>query len=207
MRKIIVYQKRRSDSDRQSFFNAALREQAPLLQRIPGLRRLVVSLEAEGKEQTFDAATELVFDDAAAALSGLTSAAGELALASLRSNASRMERLDLVPHPVFGTGQPAPFKLMVALKRRADLTRGDFKTWWLDKHAPCVVEFLELRRYQVNLVEDGPDAFVDGVAEVCFVDLATLRKIMSRTDMKELQGDSQVHTQERHRMFVEEHVV
>jgi hypothetical protein len=207
MRKVIVYQKRRSQSDREAFFDAALREQAPLLQRIAGLRRLVVSLEAEGKEHSFDAATELVFDDAAAAAGGLSSAAGERALAMLRSNASRIERLDLVAHPVFDTSRPAPFKLMVALKRRADLTRADFKTWWLGKHAPCVVEFPELRRYQVNLVEDGPDAFVDGVAEVCFVDLATLQKIMSRTDMKELQGDSQLHTRERYRMFVEEHVV
>ena len=48
MRKIMLYQKRRAGADRQAFFDAALREQAPLLKRIPGLRRLTVSLEAEG---------------------------------------------------------------------------------------------------------------------------------------------------------------
>ena len=207
MRKIMLYQKRRSDSGRQSFFEAALGEQARLLQRMPALKRLVVSLEAEGKDETFDAATELVFEDAHAAASGLASESGERALAAMRGNASRFERLDLVPHPLFNTGEPAPFKLIVALKRRTDLTRSDFRTWWLDRHAPYVVKFAELRRYQVNLVEDGPETFADGTAEVCFPDLATLQRVMSRNHVKEVQQDSQAHTRDRYRFFVEEHVV
>ena len=207
MRKIMLYQKRRSGSDRQAFFDAALHEQALLLERIPALERLVVSLEAEGKDETFDAATELVFDDTHAATSGLASDSGERALAAMRANASRFERLDLVPHRLFNTGEPAPFKLIVALKRRTDLTRSDFRTWWLDRHAPYVVKFGELRRYQVNLVEDGPVAFVDGTAEVCFADLAALQRVMSRDHVKEVQQDSQAHTRERYRFFVEEHVL
>ena len=165
MRKIILYQKRRSGSDRQAFFDAALHEQALLLKRLPALGRLVVSLEAEGKDETFDAATELVFDDAHAATSGLAS------------------------------------------ESRTDLTRSDFRPRWLDRHAPYVVKFVELRRYQVNLVEDGPEAFVDGTAEVCFADLAALQRVMSRDHVKEVQQDSQAHTRERYRFFVEEHVL
>ena len=207
MRKIMLYQKRRSGTDRQAFFDAALREQARLLEAIPALERMVVSLEAEGKDEAFDAVTELMFDDAHAASSGLASESGERALAAMRSNASRFERLDLVPHPLFNIGQPAPFKLIVALKRRADLTRSEFKTWWLDRHAPYVVKFGELRRYQVNLVEDGPELFVDGTAEVCFADLAALQRVMSRDHVKEVQQDSQAHTRERYRFFVEEHVL
>ncbi len=187
MRKIMIYQKRRSDSDRQGFFQSVLSEQPPLLKQMPALRRLVVSLETEGKDETFDAVTELVFDDANAAAGGLGSEGGERALAAMRANASRLERVDLVPHALFNTGQPAPFKLVVGLKRRADLTRGDFK--------------------QVNLVEDGPEAFVDGTAEVCFADLATLQRIMSSAHVKDVQQDSQVHTQARYRFFVEEHDV
>ena len=208
MRRIIVYQKRRAASDRDTFrTELALREQPLRLRSVPGLRRLVVSLEAEGTDETFDTATELWFDDASAAASGVASAAGEQALAAMRSNAERMERVDLVEHKLVDSGRPAPFKLMAALKRRPDLSRGDFKTWWLDKHAPFVVAFPELRRYQVNLVEDGPEAFVDGIAEVCFADLATLQRIMSRADVKDVQHDSQVHTQARYRLFVEEHVL
>ena len=207
MRKIMLYQKRRSDVDRQAFFDVALREQPPLLELIPGLKRLVVSLEAEGKDETFDATTELVFDDAHAATRGFASEDGKRALAALRTNASRFEQLNLVPHPLFDTGEPAPFKLIVALKRRADLTREEFKTWWLERHAPYVVKFSELRRYQVNLIEDGPEAFVDGTAEVCFGDLAALQRVMSRTHVKEVQQDSQAHTSERYRYFVEEHVL
>lgn len=207
MRKAMIYQKRRAGSDRRGFFQSALNEQPLLLRQIPALRRLVVSLEAEGKDGIFDAVTELVFDDANAAASGLAGDGGERALAAMRSNASCLERVDLVAHPLFNTSQPAPFKLVVGLKRRADLTRGDFKAWWLDKHAPFVVGFPELRRYQVNLVEDGPEAFVDGTAEVCFADLATLQRIMSSAHVKEVQQDSQAHTQARYRFFVEEHVV
>lgn len=208
MRKIIIYQQRPADTDRVRFrAERALREQPALLRRLPGLRRLVVSLEAEGNDESFDAATELCFDDGDAAESALRGTAGERALASMRADAARLERVDLVAHELFDTGRPAPFKLMAALKRRLDLTRSDFKTWWLDKHAPFVVAFPELRRYQVNIVEDGPEAFVDGIAEVCFADLPTLQRIMSRTDVKAVQQDSQVHTRARYRMFVEEHVV
>jgi uncharacterized protein (TIGR02118 family) len=207
VRKIMLYQKRSPGGDRQAFFQSALREQALVLQRMPGLRRLVVSLEAEGKDETFDAATELEFADAQAVTRALASEAGERALATMRANASRVERVDLVPHPLFNTGQSAPFKLIVGLKRRADLTRGDFEAWWLDRHAPYVVKFPELRRYQVNLVEDGPEAFVDGTAEVCFADLAALQRVMSTAHVKEVQHDSQVHTQARYRFFVEEHVL
>jgi hypothetical protein len=114
LRKVIIFQKREAGVDRPAFSRWALREQVLLVEKIPGLRRCVVSLEAEGPE---------------------------------------------------------------------------------------------LRRYQVNVVEDGPESFVDGVAEVCFADLPALQRIMSRSDVRNVQQDSQVHTQARYRMFVEEHVV
>ena len=205
MRKTIVYQKRASGTDRPAFFQWVRGEQPRLASALPGVRRVVVCLEAEGVDETFDAAIELEFADAASAASAHASAAGERFNDALRERTSRIERVDLVPHP-FVNKPPAPFKLMAALKRREDLTRADFKHWWLDKHAPFVVEFPELRRYQVNLVEDGPEAFVDGIAEVCFADLAALQRVMSRAHVKEVQQDSQVHTQARYRMVVEEHV-
>lgn len=207
MRKIIIFQKRRVGSDRHAFFDWSLREQPLLIERIPGLRRCVVSLEADGKDESFDAATELCFDDAHAAVIGLGGREGEQALAAMRLQVARMERVDVVEHKFVDTGLPSRFKLMAALKRRPDLTRADFRAWWLDKHAPLVTVFSELRRYQVDIVEDGAEQFVDGIAEVSFADLATLRRIMSRADVKEVQEDSQVHTQARYRMFVEEHPV
>lgn len=207
MRKIIIFQKRRAGSDRHSFFDWSLREQPLLIERIAGLRRCIVSLEADGKDETFDAATELCFDDAHAAAIGFGGREGEQALAAMRAQVARMERVDVVEHTFVDTGLPAPFKLMAALKRRPDLARADFKAWWLDKHAPLVVVFPELRRYQVDLVEDGPEQFVDGIAEVSFADLATLKRITSRAEVKDVQQDSHVHTQARYRMFVEEHPV
>jgi uncharacterized protein (TIGR02118 family) len=120
---------------------------------------------------------------------------------------ARLEHVVLVEHKFVDTGLPAPYKLVAALKRRADLTRAAFKSWWLDKHAPLVVVFPELRRYQVDLVEDGPEGFADGIAEVSFADLATLKRITSSKQVKDAQEDSRVHTEARYRMFVEEHPI
>jgi hypothetical protein len=77
----------------------------------------------------------------------------------------------------------------------------------LDRHAPLVVAFPKLRRYQVDLVENGPEGFADGIAEVSFADLATLKRSTSSRQVKDAQEDSRLHTEARYRMFVEEHLV
>ena len=207
MRKVIIFIKRRAEVQRPAFFDWLRGANRSLVAAIPGLARCTVSLEADGEDGVFDGLIELWFDDAGAAAAALAGAAGAAALADVEAHASRVERVDLVEHKFVDTGNPAPFKLVAALKRRHDLTRADFKSWWLDRHAPLVVVFPELGRYQVDLVEDGPESFVDGIAEVSFADLATLKRITSRAEVKDAQQDSQVHTQARYRLFVEEHPV
>ncbi len=207
MRKLIIFHKRAAGLDRAAFDAWALAGHCDLVTRIPGLRRCTISIEVDGDTGAFDAATELWFDDTAAVAAGLASEAGLQVQADVAAHASQFERVETVEHPFVDTGLPARFKLLAPLKRRADMTRAEFKSWWLDRHAPLVVVFPELRRYQVDIVEDGPEAFVDGIAEVSFGDLETLKRIMSRTQVKDVQQDSQVHTVARYRMFGEEHPV
>lgn len=207
MRKVIIFLKRRADVERDFFFDWLRKEHAHVIEKLPGLRRFTISLEANGEDGPFDGLLECWFDDAKAAEDGLTGLNGQAAIADIQAHVSRFERLDLAEHGFVDTAEAAPFKLVAALKRRSDLTRAEFKAWWLDRHAPLVVVFPELRRYQVDLVENGPECFVDGIAEVSFADLATLKRITSSAQVKNVQEDSQVHTQARYRMFVEEHPV
>lgn len=205
MRKIIIFLKRRSDLDRPAFFNWWLNDQRRLVEKISGLRHYTISLEADGEDDMFDGLAELWFDNAQAAKVSLASPEGQGAITNIQAHISRFERVDLVEHQFVDTGQPAPCKLVAALKRRSDLTRAAFKSWWLDQHAPLVVAFPELRRYQVDLVEDGPEGFADGIAEVSFADLETLKRITSSQQVKNAQEDSRLHSEARYRMFVEEH--
>ena len=79
-------------------------------------------------------------------------------------------------------------KLVFALRRRPDLTREEFQTYWREQHAPLVAshaETLGIRRYvQVHTLPDvlhaalrdsrgAPEAY-DGVAELWFDSIEAL---------------------------------
>ncbi len=66
-------------------------------------------------------------------------------------------------------------------------------------------KFPEVRKYRVSLVESGPETIVDGLAEVWFDDMATLRRVTASEVVKEAQRHSVAHTSDRIRLFVEEH--
>ena len=111
-------------------------------------------------------------------------------------------------YEMLDTGSQPHFKLVAALKRRSDLERAAFKTWWLEQHAPLVKQFPELARYQVNLVPEGePEAFCDGVAEVYFNDLEALLRVTASQQVKTVQQDSVVHSIGINRLWVEEHPI
>lgn len=207
MAKVLVFIKRAQAIAPADLHRWLLDDQLRAVKALSGVRRCTISLEAEGLDRDFDALLELWFDDARAADSALDGANGEAMLADLQSRAARIERVRVAEHAFVNAIPSAPFKLVAALKRRADLTRDEFKAWWLDRHAPIVVAFPELGRYQVDIVDEEAERFVDGIAEVSFKDLPTLQRIMSTRQVKDTQQDSQVHTRARYRMFVEEHRV
>ena len=188
MYRTMSFLKRRPDLARPAFFDWWLTHHAPLVVKVLGLKRYRISLAAVPQDSTFDGVAELWFDDAQALAQGFAGAAGQRARADGAEHTTRIERLHVEEHPFVDTGTAPRFKLVAALKRRADLDRAAFKAWWLEKHAPLVVAFPELARYQVNLVPAGEEeGFADGVAEVCFNDLETLLRITSSLQVKTIQ--------------------
>lgn len=208
MYRTMTFLKRRSDLERAAFFDWWLNHHAPLVVKVPGLKRYIISLAAVPQDDTFDGVAELWFDDAEALAQGFAGEAGKIARADGAAHTSRLERLHVDEYPFVDTGTAPRFKLVAALKRRADLDRAAFKAWWLEQHAPLVVKFPELARYQVNLVPAGEaEGFADGVAEVCFNDLETLVRIISSAQVKTVQQDSVAHSAAINRLLVQAHQI
>jgi uncharacterized protein (TIGR02118 family) len=208
MYRIMSFLKRRTDLERPAFFDWWLSQHAPLAVKIPGLQRYTISLAVTPEDTPFDGVAELWFANAEALAQGFASEAGKLTRADGAAHTTRIERLHVQEYPFVDTGSTPRFKLVAALKRRADLDRATFKAWWLGQHAPLVVEFPELARYQVNLVPEGEaEGMADGVAEVCFNDLETLCRIIFSQQVKTVQQDSVAHSAAINRLLVQEHPI
>jgi uncharacterized protein (TIGR02118 family) len=205
MQRAVIYLKRRADLARPVFFDWWLHHHVGLAAQLPGLQRYILSLAADEQEGLFDGMAELWFDDLAAAEAAFTSAEGQAARADTDAHVSRRERLYLTEHTIIDHPAPPCFKFVAGLKRRADMSRAAFGHWWLERHVPYVKKFPEMRKYRVSLVEGGPETVADGIAEVWFDDLATLRRITVSAVVQEAQRHSVAHTSDRIRLFLEEH--
>ena len=97
------------------------------------------------------------------------------------------------------------FKAMVLLTRHETLSREAFGRWWLDEHRPLVRQLPELRRYVVNLVEDGPEDGIDGVAELWFDSREAFDAAYATEAGKAVVADSMAHARSRVRYVVAEH--
>jgi len=204
----MVFLKRRADMSRGDFFDWWLNDHRLLGEKIPGLRRYTISLVADDTDADFDGVGELWFDDTAAAQAGFASPEGRKTRADGDAHASRREAAEFVEHEFIDTGELAPFKMISILKRAAGMTRPDFKQWWLDSHVPMVLPFPNLRHYQVDLVEDGPDGAIDGLAELSFKDMETMMGVVMSDQVRNVQSDDSVsHTSSIIRMYVEKHPV
>jgi len=102
-----------------------------------------MSFEADGEDGLFDGVAELWFDSIAAAEAGFASPEGRASVAEATAHLARREPLYVTEHKFVNTGKPSSFKLVSLLKRRKDLSRAQFKQWWLERHAPLVVVFPE----------------------------------------------------------------
>ena len=205
MQRVVIYLKRRTDLPQSLFFDWWLGQHSPLAEQLPGLRQYIISLTADEQEGPFDGMAELWFDDLAAADAAFASPAGQAARADAEAHVARRERLNLTEHTIIDHPAPPHFKFAAGLKRRADMSREAFAQWWLERHVPYVKRFPAVRKYRVSLVESGPETVVDGLAEVWFDDMATLRRVTASAVVKEAQQHSVAHTSDRVRLFVEEH--
>ncbi|MFT6581835.1 MAG: hypothetical protein ACJAU6_002276 [Alphaproteobacteria bacterium] len=208
MRKTMAFLKRRDGMERRDFFDWWLNEHRPFAEQIPGLRHHTISLVADDGDAEFDGVGEYWFDDTAATDSGVASPAGQAAKANSDAATSRQVVVEFVEHKFIDTGEPAPFKMISILKRADEMKRPEFKEWWLDSHAPMVLQFPDLRHYQVDLAEDGPDGAIDGLAELSFEDMETLRRVIFSDQVRSVQQqDSVSHTSSIIRMYVEKHAI
>ena len=205
MQRVVIYLKRRADLARSVFFDWWLHHHGALAAQLPGLHRYIISLAADEQEGPFDGMAELWFDDLAAADAAGASAVGQAARADADAHVSRRECLYLTEYTIIDHPSPPRFKFAAGLKRRADMSREAFGHWWLERHVPYVMKFPAVRKYRVSLVEAGPETVADGIAEVWFDDMATLRRVTSSAVVQEAQQHSVAHTSDRIRLFLEEH--
>ena len=205
MQRVVIYLKRRADLPQPLFFDWWLGQHRALAEQLPGLRQYTISLAADAQEGPFDGMAELWFDDLAAADAAFASPAGQTARADADAHVARRERLNLTEHTIIDHPAPPRFKYTAGLKRRADMSREAFAHWWLERHVPYVKQFPDVWKYRVSLVEAGPETVVDGLAEVWFDDMATLRRVTASEVVKEAQRHSVAHTSDRLRLVVEEH--
>ena len=201
MHRVVIYLKRRTDLPQPVFFAWWLGQHKGLAEQLPGLRRYTISLAADAPDGPFDGMAELWFDDLAAADAAFASPAGRAARADADAPAARRERLNLTEHTIIDHPAPPRFKYTAGLKRRADMSREAFARWWLERHVPYVKQFPAVRKYRVSLVESGPETVVDGLAEVWFDDMATLRRVTASEVVKEAQQHSVAHTSDRIRLL------
>ena len=205
MQRIVIYLKRRTDLLQPLFFAWWLGQHRALVEKLPGLRRYIISLAADAQDGPFDGMAELWFNDLAAADVAFASPAGQAARADADAHVARRERLNLTEHTIIDHPATPRFKYTAGLKRRADMSREGFAHWWLERHVPYVKQFPAVRKYCVFLVEPGPETVVDGLAEVWFDDMATLRRVAASEVVKVAQQHSVAHTSDRIRLFLEEH--
>jgi uncharacterized protein (TIGR02118 family) len=203
LQRVVIYLKRRTDLPQPVFFDWWLGQHRALAEQLPGLRRYIISL-ADVQDGPFDGMAELWFDDLATADAAVTSPAGRAARADADAHVARRERLNLAEYTIVDHPAPPRFKYTAGLKRRAEMSREAFARWWLERHVPFVKQFPAVRKYRVSLVESGPETVVDGLAEVWFDDMATLRRVTASEVVKEAQRHSVAHTSERLRLIVEE---
>lgn len=93
-------------------------------------------------------------------------------------------------------------KVMVGLVRRDDMSREDFRRWWIEEHAPLARSLPGVRRIRFNVLDE--EAPFDGIAELWF-DSSEAADAAYATDIgKAVAADSLAHVASRVRMLADE---
>ena len=97
------------------------------------------------------------------------------------------------------------FKAIILLARRTDMSAAEFRSWWLEEHAPLAAQLPGVRRIVFNVVADADD--VDGVSELWFDSREAFDAAYATELGRHVAADSMAHVRSRTRMFVVEHPV
>lgn len=103
------------------------------------------------------------------------------------------------------------FKAIILLSRKEDQSPDEFRTWWLEEHAPLARQLPGLRQLIFNRVApELNDQMVgipyDGVSELWFDSREAFDSAYATELGKRVASDSLAHVSGRLRLFVEEHI-
>jgi uncharacterized protein (TIGR02118 family) len=97
------------------------------------------------------------------------------------------------------------FKAVILLTRAEGATRDEFRTWWLERHAPLARQLPGVRRLVFNVVETE-GAPCDGVSELWFDTREAFVGAYATEIGQRVTADTLAHVGARVRLFVDEHV-
>ena len=94
-------------------------------------------------------------------------------------------------------------KAIILLTRREGDTAEEFRSWWLEEHAPLARQLPGLRKLVFNVVES--EAGVDGVAELWFDSTEEFEAAYASEIGQRVATDSIAHVSGRVRLVVVEY--
>jgi uncharacterized protein (TIGR02118 family) len=95
------------------------------------------------------------------------------------------------------------FKAIILLTRAEGTSREEFRSWWLERHAPLARQLPGLRRLVFNVVESD-EAPYDGVSELWFDTREDFDAAYARAIGTQVAADSLANVSARARLFVDE---
>jgi uncharacterized protein (TIGR02118 family) len=95
------------------------------------------------------------------------------------------------------------FKAIILLTRGEGTSRGEFRSWWLEQHAPLARQLPGLRRLVFNVVESD-EAPYDGVSELWFDTREDFDAAYASGIGTQVAADSLANVSDRVRLFVDE---
>jgi uncharacterized protein (TIGR02118 family) len=98
-------------------------------------------------------------------------------------------------------------RVVVYLKRRADLLQPVFFDWWLGQHRILAEQLPGLRRYIISLAADAQEGPFDGMAELWFDDLAAASAAFASPVGRAARADADAHVARRERLNLTEHTI
>jgi uncharacterized protein (TIGR02118 family) len=227
--KTIARVHRRPGTSHDEFAHYWVDVHAPLVKpRIPGLRKYVLNVafqpEDSAEPPEWDGVVELGFDDLASLRAGMSapdwmskerqvSSEAFLDMSSIKSFVAEQHVILDTPLPA---GAPPRVKLLAFVQRRPGTTHEQFADYWVNTHGPLVKPRIPgLRKYVLNVsftpadTQAAPDW--DGMVELGFDDLASLRAGMSAPDWmsQERQTSSEAFLDlgSTHSLYTTEHIV
>ena len=98
------------------------------------------------------------------------------------------------------------FKVMILLTRKKELSRSDFKNWWLNEHSKLAAKLPGLKKACFNIAKNE-DTQIDGVSELWFDSEDDFTSSYESEIGKSVVADSMANVSGRTRLIVEENIL